>query len=64
MKLKLFPATIGSQKPFHILFDKHLDHMLVKFEQNRRFKTEQNFELLLPQKDFLDNGFEKSLTSF
>ena len=39
LPLKLFPATvpnadIGGQKSLHTLFDKYLDHMLVKFEQN------------------------------
>ena len=28
-------ADIGSLKSLHKLFDKYLDHMLVKFEQNR-----------------------------
>ena len=28
-------ADIESLKSFHTLFDKYLDHMLVKFEQNR-----------------------------
>ena len=28
-------ADIGSLKSLHTLFDKYLDHMLVKFEQNR-----------------------------
>ena len=37
--LKLFPATVAntdirSLKSFHSLFDKYLDHMLVKFEQS------------------------------
>ena len=27
-------ADIGSLKSFHKLFDKYLDHLLVKFEQN------------------------------
>ena len=35
LPLKLFPATvnadIGSLKSLHTLFDKYLDHMLVKF---------------------------------
>ena len=40
-------ADIGSLKSLHTLlvFDKYLDHMLVKFEQNRRVQTTQNFEL-------------------
>ena len=28
-------ADIGSQKSLHTLFDKYLDHMLVKLEQKR-----------------------------
>ena len=28
-------ADIGSLMPLHTLFGKYLDHMLVKFEQNR-----------------------------
>ena len=28
-------ADIGSLKSLHTLFDKYLDHMLVKFDQNR-----------------------------
>ena len=28
-----------------MLFDKYLDHMLVKFEQNRMVRTIQKFEL-------------------
>ena len=40
-------ADIGSLKSFHKLFDKYLDHMLVKFEiwKNRIFRTRQNFVL-------------------
>ena len=50
LSLKLFPATvanadIGSLKSLHTLFDKYLDHMLVKFEQNRMVQTTRNFEL-------------------
>ena len=36
-------AEIGSLKSLHTLFDKYLDHMLVKFEQNRMVRTIQNF---------------------
>ena len=32
-------ADIGSLKPLHTLFDKYLDHMLVKFEQNIKCGT-------------------------
>ena len=38
-------ADISSLKLLHTLFDKYLDHMLVKFEQNRMVRTKQNFEL-------------------
>ena len=38
-------ADIGSLKSLHTLFDNYLDHMLVKFEQNRMVGTIQNFEL-------------------
>ena len=38
-------ADIGSLKSLHTLFDKYLDHMLVKFEQNRKVRTIQNFVL-------------------
>ena len=34
-----------SLKSLHTLFDKYLDLMLVKFEQNRMVGTTQNFEL-------------------
>ena len=37
-------TDIGSLKSHHTLFDKYLDHMLVKFEQNRMVRT-TNFEL-------------------
>ena len=36
-------ADIGSLKSLHTLFDKYLDHMLVKFERNRTVRTIQNF---------------------
>ena len=38
-------GDIASLKSLHTLFDKYLNHMLVKFEQNRRVQTLQNFEL-------------------
>ena len=38
-------ADIVSLKSLHTIFDKYLDHMLVKFEQNRMVWTIQNFEL-------------------
>ena len=38
-------ADIGTLKSLHTLFDMYLDHMLVKFEQNRVVRTIQNFVL-------------------
>ena len=38
-------ADIGSLMSLHTLFDKYLDHMLVKLEQNRMVGTIQNVEL-------------------
>ena len=38
-------TDIGSLKSLHTIFDKYLDHMLVKFEQNRMVQSIQNFEL-------------------
>ena len=41
--LSLPDADTGSLKFLHTLFDKYLDHMLVKFEQNHMVWTIQNF---------------------
>ena len=38
-------TDIGSLMSLHTLFDKCLDHIVVKFEQNRMVQTLQNFEL-------------------
>ena len=38
-------ADIESLKSLHTLFDKYLDHMLVKFEENCMVWTIQNYEL-------------------
>ena len=38
-------ADIVSLKSLHILFDKYVDHMLVKFEQNLLVRTIQFFVL-------------------
>ena len=43
-------ADIKSLKFLHTLFDKYLDHMLVKFEQNRKVRAIQNFELFHKKK--------------
>ena len=37
-------ADIRTLKSLHTLFDKHLDHMLLKFKQNRMVGNIQNFE--------------------
>ena len=37
-------ADIESLKSLHTLFDKYLEHMLVKFEQNHMVQNIQNFE--------------------
>ena len=38
-------ADIGSLKSLRTLFDKYLDHVLVKSEQKRMVQSIQNFEL-------------------
>ena len=42
--LPLLIAAIGSLKSLHALFDKYLDHTLVKFEQNCMVRIIQNFK--------------------
>ena len=47
LPLKLSPTTvanvdIGSLKSLHTLFDKYLDHVLVKYEQNCIVQTTRN----------------------
>ena len=37
-------SDIESLKSLHTLFDKYLDHLLVKFEQNHMVRNKQNFE--------------------
>ena len=37
--LPLQMLTLKDKKSLHTLFDKYLDHMLVKFEQNRMVRT-------------------------
>ena len=54
-------ADIGSLKSLHTSFDKFLDHMLVKFEQNRMVQTIQNFVFF--DKKWL-KFFDKVLTPF
>ena len=53
-------ADIGGQKSLHT-FDKYLNHMLVKFEQNRMVQTIQNFELFDKK---LSTIFDKVLMPF
>ena len=54
-------ADIGSLKSLHTLFDKYLDPMLVKSEQNRIVRTIQNFELFDKKRLTI---FDKVLTPF
>ena len=54
-------ADIESQKSVHTLFDKYLDHILVKFEQNRMIQDIQKFDLF--GKKWL-KIFEKESTTF
>ena len=55
-------ADIGSRKSFHALFGKYLNHMLVKFEQNRiMVRTIQN--VVLFDKKWL-TIFDKVFTTF
>ena len=42
-------ADIGSSKSLRTLFNKYLDHMLVKFEQNRTVGNIQNFFGISPE---------------
>ena len=51
--------TFGSLKSLHTLFDKYLNRMLVKFEQNRMVQNIPNFELFDKKKIF-----DKVLTPF
>ena len=54
-------ADIASLKSLHLLFHKYLDHMQVKFEQNRMVRTIQNFELFDKKWSTI---FSKVLTTF
>ena len=55
-------ADIGSLNSLHTLFDKYLDHVLVKFEQNRMVRTIQTLEYFDQKKCF--TIFGKVLTLF
>ena len=57
-------ADIGSLKSLHTLFGMYLDHMLVKFEQNRMVRNIQNFELFDKNPCFFKTIFDKALTPF
>ena len=43
--LTINKVYIGSLKFLHTLFDKQLDHVLVKFEQSLMVRNLQNFEI-------------------
>ena len=55
-------AEIKRLKFLHTLFDKCLDHMLVKFERNRMVQTTRNYELFDKKPGFLKTIFDKALT--
>ena len=58
-------ADIGSLKSLHTLFEKYLDYMLVKFEQNCVVQTTRNLELFDKKKKlFLKIIFDKALAPF
>ena len=44
-RLPLLTLTLVVQSVINALFDKYLNHMLVKFKQNRIVRNIQNFEL-------------------
>ena len=67
IELKLFRVTvananIGSLKSLCTLFDMSLDHMLVKFKQNRMVENTQNFELFNRKPGLFKVIFDKDLT--
>ena len=59
---KYYNGDIGSLKSPHALFDKYLDHMQVKFEQNRTVRNIKKLRFF-GKKKWL-TIFEKVLTSF
>ena len=59
--LTIADADIGSLKSLHTLFDKYLDHMLVKFEQNCMVRTIQNFVLFDNNNNKMVNNFWQSV---
>ena len=54
-------VDIGNLKSLYTLFDKYLNHMPVKFEQNRMIRNIKNFELFGKKRLTI---FEKVLTPF
>ena len=46
LNVTITDADTESLKSLHTLFDKYLDYMLVKFEQNYMVRNIQNFEVL------------------
>ena len=54
-------ANIGSLKSLPSLFDICLDHMPVKFKQNRMIRNIQNFELFSRKRVYLKLFFVKAL---
>ena len=67
LPFKLFPATvanadIGSLKSLHTLFDKYLDHMLAKFEQNYMVQPTRNFELFDKKRVFKNHFWQIVVT--
>ena len=59
--LAIADADIGSLKSLHTFLDKYLDHMMVKFEQNRMVRSIQS--IVLFDKKWL-SIFDKVLTPF
>ena len=65
LPFKLFRATVANADivTLKTLFDKYVDHVLVKFEQNRMIQTTRSFEFLIKNRVFITN-FDKELTLF
>ena len=61
LPLLMLTLEVWNLKSLHTLFDRYLDHMLVKFEQNHMVWTIQNFELFDKKRLTI---FDKVLTSF
>ena len=52
-------SDIGRRRSPHILFDYHLNHTLVKFEQNRMVRTTRTVEFLKKKSGFLKTVLTK-----